>query len=75
MSLREGPIICRPQPYNTCLGCRWLVRRMVASGRDPIYDHLCTHTRSGGLLGSRHIGRDDKTPDWCPVPSPPEVRP
>lgn len=56
--------------YQSCTGCRYLLRVIVRSGREPVYDNGCTHSGSPLFkLNNREtpIGPEDKTPIWCPV--------
>ena len=67
--IREGPTTIATE-YRSCSGCRFLGRRMMASGRDPIYSHVCHHPEINepvrGCFSGRLIGPSDATPEWCP---------
>lgn len=73
--MKEGPTVIKTE-HRSCLGCMWLNRRMVRSGRDPEYDHRCDHPgvehRTLGVsvelewMNMNVIGTSDRTPGWCP---------
>lgn len=63
----------RPQEtYNSCFGCGYYDRKMVRSGREPIYSSHCNNPSIPEYLksfkGAMHGNLNDssKTPDWCP---------
>jgi hypothetical protein len=68
----EGPM---QMMYGSCLGCKWHSNELVLSGRNPIYDHFCSHSvaiaddATYGIKNKRgrRIGTDDTSPMWCPV--------
>lgn len=73
--MREGPSVTT-ESRRSCAGCVHHASRMVRGGRDPEYEHNCTHPDNGdgpisrdrsGYRG-RYIGLTDETPlSWCPV--------
>lgn len=58
---------------NRCFDCDYHSHHLVVSGPNPEREHYCTHEslmEMKFILHSskgRYIGRDDKTPEWCPV--------
>lgn len=56
------------ETWKTCLGCEYLDRTMIRSGRHPLYHHRCKHPRwVNEWTNSRVIGDSDRTPSWCPL--------
>ena len=58
--------------YQSCVGCKYHLSRIVRTGRNPQYSHDCDHPdvseRYAGIAGTaRYIGTTDQTPNWCPV--------
>lgn len=61
------------QRFKSCSGCKFLERKMIRSGRDPVYANNCEHPQnynriyrfSGGNLTETEKGYV-LTPDWCP---------
>lgn len=79
----EGPqqITIPQQSFTTCSGCKYFSRKLVRSGRDPVYRCDCTHPDNGqdkafklsftGNLIENDIGVV-VTPEWCPFLKPKE---
>jgi hypothetical protein len=72
---REGPVLIQAS-HRSCSGCKWHEQHMLCSGQEPIYDHYCVHPKHPEVTSpfamlftrpGREIGRDDRTPRWCPV--------
>jgi hypothetical protein len=74
MKEQEGPRIglTRPTYYKTCVGCKYHQSTLFKSGRDPIYNHKCTHpTVSGRKYPYNSDLHEDENGnvepgDWCP---------
>lgn len=52
-----------------CGGCKFHTRRMIHSGRNPLYYYYCGHPDNGMYRNETYgsyIGADDITPNWCP---------
>lgn len=71
----EGPqkTTIPQQSFTTCSGCKYFSRKLVKSGRNPIYASTCEHPESKkdgtyyrGNLTENHLGIVE-TPDWCPI--------
>lgn len=68
----EGPNLVKPEPFFSCMGCKYYSHQMVQSGMNPIYVDNCNHPdilntsehRSGPFHGN--LGFGSRTPDWCP---------
>jgi hypothetical protein len=60
--------------WDSCLGCKFHLARMVKSGRCPEYEHFCQHEKAKtvGVPSIEvpgkgiFIGDTDDTPLWCP---------
>lgn len=58
---------------DSCICCKWLHRRMIKSGRNPIYDNYCNEPSKRDRfyqysnVPGEWIGEEAKTPKWCPL--------
>jgi hypothetical protein len=80
MNNNEGPheVIIPSTRFTSCSGCKYFNRRLVKSGRNPIYASNCEHPeireevkRFGfeGNLQENNLGIVE-TPNWCPYLNP-----
>ena len=74
--MNEGPSLQTiNEKYYTCIGCKYLERVMMKSGKRPVYSHHCKHVEKqdrgfNDLLLRAYggnIGISDRTPSWCPI--------